>query len=352
MGFAHTVRGLLNLEPNNMNLRLLPLLVLLSVTAGARAELEPASSPPVVDLRVGLARAMSHDPSLAKGAGQAGYVELERGGVIGALLPLPIVDADSKAKSALGDYLTLRGALGASQRFTIGDCRRRSGRIFVWFELEAPKELAQAPAAVGVWVERGVRVFRIGNEHDNELATTATVTVPDPVTGLTPAGRDVVARILAAGAVVDVSGASEPAINEVLVLAERAHAPVIASHSNARALADRRGNLSDAAIRGIARGGGLVAVTLARESLAAGRPATLEHLIRQISYLVRIAGAEHVALGTGFESGVGPVQDFRSAEDLPRLARGLRSAGLSGIDVERVFYRNALRVLCAPRASE
>lgn len=295
---------------------------------------------------------MFRDPSLAAGVGQAGYVELQKGGVIGVLLPLPIVGVDSVPNKALSDYCTLRSALGSSERFAINDCRRRTGRISVWFELEAPNELAHAPSAVGLWIERGVRVFRIAGERDNDLATAATAVTAGTAMGLTPAGRDVVSRILAAGAIVDVAGASDRSIDEILGLAEKSRSPVIATHSNARALADRAGNLSDAAIRGIAHSGGLIGVTALRASLAAGRPATLEHLTRQISYLVRIAGAEHVALGTGFESGVGPVRDFHGAEDLPRLATYLRSAGLTDADIERVFYRNAQRILCASRASE
>ena len=65
---------------------------------------------------------------------------------------------------------------------------------------------------------------------------------------------------------------------------------------------------------------------------------------------MRVAGPEHVALGTGFEAGVSPVVDFESAADFPRLASALRAAGLSQEDIARVFHENAERVLC-PRNS-
>jgi membrane dipeptidase len=335
-----------------MKSRVLLLTCLLLLPVGARAERETAWRPPVIDLRVGLSRAVNRDPSLAHGASQAGYVELERGGVIGVLLPLPALDHDSPPKSALSAYFTLRAALDSSQRFAIGDCRGRTGRISAWFELEAPDELAQAPSAVGLWVERGVRVFRIGGERDNQLATVATSLAPSPSTGLTLVGREVVSRIIAAGALIDVSDASPRSIADVLEIAAKSHAPVIATHSNARALSDRPRNLSDTAIRGIAQSGGVIAVTALHGSLAAGRPATLDHLVRQIAYLVRVAGAEHVALGTGFESGAGPVRDFLVAGDFPRLATSLRTAGLSAGDVEGVFSHNAQRILCATRVPQ
>ena len=326
---------------------------LLLLPVAVSAEPDAIAQVPVVDLRVGLSRSLIRDASLAKGAGQAGYVELGKGGVIGALLPLPTPIAGQPSAPALPAYVALRRALETSQRFAINDCRRTNARISAWFELEAPDELAREPSSVGLWAVRGARVFAIASEHDNELTTAATGFEPGPVTGLTDAGRDVVSRILTAGALVDVSGASELSIDEVIELARKARMPVIATHSNARALAGQPRNLSDAAIRAIARSGGVIGVTAVHGLIAPGRSATVEHLVRQISYLVRVAGPEHVALGIGFESGAGPVRDFGSAGDFPRLAVLLRAAGLSQPDVQRVFYGNALRILCAgPGAKE
>lgn len=322
---------------------------LLLLPLGAGAEAGAAWNAPIIDLRVGLANSMLRDPSLARGFGQAGYVELRKGGVSGVLLPLPAPSAEPSAKSAFFDYVALRAALESSQQFAIDACERSTGRISVWFELEAPNELAGDPRAVPLWIEHGVRVFRIGEERNNLLVTAAAGTALGASPGLSPIGREVVSRIYASGGVADVSDASPRTIDDVLALAAGAGGPVIATHSNARALFDRPRNLSDASIRGIAQSGGIVAATALRSSLPAGRLATLDHLVHQISYLVRVAGAEHVALGSGFELATGPVRDFLSAADFPRLATSLRSAGLSAPDVERVFYRNAERVLCASR---
>ena len=322
-------------------------------SAPAAAERARAEGVPVIDLRVGFSYSLGRDPSLATGSGQAGYVELAKGGVVGVLLPFPAHLDERPAEPPLGSYLPLRAALAASQRFTVDHCQRSTTEISAWLELEAPDELVREPTAVGLWAERGARVFAIASEHDNELTTAATGFAPGPVTGLTRAGRDVVSRILSVGGIVDVSGASELSIDEVVQLALKAKLPVIATHSNARALADQPRNLSDASLRAIARTGGLIGATAAHGLIAPGRSATLEHVVRQILYLVRVAGAEHVALGIGFESGAGPVRDFESARDFPRLARALRAAGLRSVDVQRVFHDNAWRVLCGgPRPRE
>jgi microsomal dipeptidase-like Zn-dependent dipeptidase len=94
-------------------------------------------------------------------------------------------------------------------------------------------------------------------------------------------------------------------------------------------------NLDDAQIREIAATNGVIGVTAVHGTLAPGRTATMKHLVRQILYLARVAGPEHVALGMGFE----------------RLAADLHDAGMCDGDIQRVFYKNVLRVLCAPRAA-
>jgi membrane dipeptidase len=318
---------------------------------GGAAQTEPASEVPVIDLRVGLSQSVPRDGSLAEGVGQAGYVALDRGRVIGALLPLPVSEASGQDDAA-SDYATLRTALSFSERFEVDGCHPVPGRIAAWFELEAPDELANDPSLVGLWVARGARVFAIAGSHDSGLGSAASGLGAGPIAGLTTAGRNVVRRILAAGALVDVSNASDPTIDDVIDLAKAAHAPVIASHSNARALADEPRNLSDTQIREIANSGGLIGVTAVHGSLAPGRTASLTHLVRQITYMVQLVGAEHVALGIGFEAGVGPVTDFRSAADFPRLATALRAAGLKQRDVARVFYQNAQRLLCPAAAGQ
>lgn len=331
--------------------RILALLVSMVLEASPTPAQGPAVATPVVDLRVGLSLGMAKDGSLAEGVGQAGYLDLARGDVVGSLLPFPTYVPRARKPNAATAFFALRTALQLSQRFTLDGCARRSDRIAVWFAHEAPDELARQPTSVGLWVTRGVRVFAIAGEADNALATAATGTGPGPVTGLTRMGREVVRQILTAGALVDVSGASDPSIDDVIELARAAHAPVIASHANARALADSPRNLSDTQIRELAKGGGVIGVTALHGQLAPGRRANLQHLVRQILYLVRVAGPEHVALGIGFEAGVSPVVDFETAADFPRLASALRSAGLSQTTVSRVFHENAQRVLCLGRAA-
>ena len=323
-------------------LLLLPLLLLGGAPARVRAEM------PVIDLRVGLSLIVTRDGSLAEGQGQAGYVELARGNVIGVVLPIPGHSEGRLPRlDASTAFFQLRTALSLSQKFAFQGCTRRSDRIAAWISLEAPDALARDPTQVGLWVARGIRVFSIAGKRDNDVATSSTGIGPGPITGLTRAGHEVVRQILAAGALVDVSDASTLSIDEVIDMARAWHVPVIATHSNARALADSPWNLADAQIREIAASNGIIGVTAVHGMLAPGRTSSILHVVKQILYLVQVAGSDHVALGIGFESGVSPLVDLKSAADSPRLASDLRDAGMSEEDIARVFYKNALRVLCA-----
>jgi microsomal dipeptidase-like Zn-dependent dipeptidase len=319
----------------------LPLLLLGGAPVPAHAKI------PVIDLRVGLSLIVSRDGSLAEGQGQAGYLELARGNVIGVVLPIPgHSEGRLPGQDATTAFFALRTALSLSQKFELRGCARPSSRIATWISLEAPDELARDPSQVRLWVTRGVRVFAIASGRDNEVATSASRIAPGPVTGLTHAGREVVRQVLANGALIDVSDASDLSIDDVVEMARPSHAPVVATHSNASALADNPLNLGDAQIREIAATNGVIGVTAVHGTLAPGRAATMKHLVRQILYLVRVAGPEHVALGIGFEAGVSPLIDLKSAADSARLAADLHDAGMSDENIAGVFYENALRVLC------
>jgi membrane dipeptidase len=148
------------------------------------------------------------------------------------------------------------------------------------------------------------------------------------------------------GGVVDVSHASDRATLELIDLGEKAGAPVVASHSNARALAPHTRNLTDQQLRGLARTGGVVGVNFHQTFLApAGRNANLGHLVRQIRYIARVAGIDAVALGSDFEGGIRPVSELGNAGQFQRLARALRDSGMSEQEISKVFHKNALRVL-------
>lgn len=300
---------------------------------------------PVVDLRVHLPYQLSLGRTLEQGSGQADVARLARGGVSGVVLPL-LATEDGRHPPLVAAYRTLHRALARSSHFAMPGCRTRPGAVRTWLALEDSERLAQHPSEVGLWMQRGVRLFGLVGRRDNSLATSSRHAEPEPLVGLSSTGRAVVREIHAAGGIVDVSHASSLTTREVLELARQAGRPVVASHSNARALADLPRNLSDDEIRAIAASGGVVGITFDRRLLARGRHARLAHVVNHIRHVAKVGGIAHVAIGSGFESGTRPPHELLNAGRFPRLAGALAASGMERADIERVFHGNALRLLC------
>ncbi len=326
--------------------RLSSTLLAILLVQHALAQSSPAV--PVFDLNVGLERATTMPGTLAVGTGQAGYLQLAKGHVSGILTPFPPANAEPNAAV---DILSLRESLTTSDHFDSFGCAAKSSRIRTWFELVSPEELAADPSSVLLWITRGARAFRLVNVRDSALATSTATPPAALVSGLTPIGREVVTRILAGNGLVDVSRLSSIAFDEVIQLALASHEPVIATHVAAAALAAHPWNMSDQQLIDISRTGGLVALTFDRRQLAPGRTARIDHVVSQLKHLARTMGSDHVALGSGFETGEDVPLDLESATQFPRLAAKLLAAGLSRSDVERIFHENAERVLCRASAT-
>jgi membrane dipeptidase len=138
---------------------------------------------------------------------------------------------------------------------------------------------------------------------------------------------------------------------EVLDRASASRSPLIVTQGSARAVLRRPGSLSDWQLRAVARTGGVVGIHFDREAIGGGRDASVADLIRHIEHVERVAGPEAVALSSGFETGIIPPSGLGSAARFPRLADALMRTGMSRAALRALFYQNAARVLCGPRAA-
>jgi membrane dipeptidase len=338
------------------------LLALAALTSGLLAPLPllgaaaSEASPPVVDLHVDLSYRINYKGgTLARGSGQYPASELGPAGVVGVVLPLFVPHDVSQTGPRLQDLETSRARLleliPTVPPYALPGCSTRDGAVKTWFSLEGAAPLAGDRGAARTWVDRGVRVFGLVHTKDNALATTSSGGDAKTV-GLTPAGRDLLHDIDHAGGLVDVSHASDAAVADVLAEAAKDGAPVVATHSNARALTPHPRNLTDEQLRGIARSGGVVGVNFHSRFLTPKKRATIADVVRHVAYLVRVAGVEHVAIGSDYEGDIEPPLGMESVRGFPRLFAALRRAGFSRDDVSRVFGANAMRLLCPPAAAK
>lgn len=310
----------------------------------------------VVDLHVDLSYQVNYKArALAPASGQFVADRLLGAGVRGVVLPLYVPNEVSPDGPRLSDleqsYATMLGQLHVTPPYALPFAEQAEGHIATWFAFEGAAPFAGHPEAVKVWVDHGVRIWGLVHVHDNALATSAGAgrqRLKHNV-GLTPLGHELVRAIHAAGGIIDVSHASDRAVEDILAHAQADSMPVIATHSNAAQLAPHARNLTDAQLVAIAATGGLIGVNFHGKFLARDREATLADVVEQIRYIADRVGVAHVGLGSDFEGGIHPPRQLRDVSGYPILARALLKSGFSRKDVRAIFAENALRLLMRPR---
>jgi membrane dipeptidase len=173
--------------------------------------------------------------------------------------------------------------------------------------------------------------------------------------GLTPFGIDVVSAMNRVGMAIDISHCGERTSLEAIAASRQ---PVLATHSNARALVPHQPRCkSDDVIRRLARAGGVIGMTMVRAFVRSGRP-TLSDLLDHFDYAARLVGIEHVGIGSDLDP---DALDSQSGRILPQYAirgllpearilqvtDGLLRRGYAERDVALILGGNFQRVLAA-----
>jgi len=237
----------------------------------------------------------------------------------------------------------------------------------------------------------GVRYMTLSWSNTNEWADSSGDIDDQKVqhhNGLTDFGKQVVLEMNRLGMMVDISHVADKTFWDVMATTK---APVIASHSSARALVDAPRNMTDEMLRAVAKNDGVVQVNFfngfidesfrkaqlaeAKDQAAAvqayvdqmkaeGKPVSyvdedrierewtakiprppLKSLIDHIDHIAKVAGIDHVGLGSDFDgvSGATP-QGIDSAADLPKITQALLDRGYSGDDIKKILGGNLMRV--------
>lgn len=301
----------------------------------------------VVDLHVDLPWQVHYKkrpPSLDRG--HTTRKALLSGHVKGLVLPLYIpgkVRPSGPAPGDLEEVFSTIEKLVFSPLLPLGaEGRWDKPRVRSWLAIEGAQALASDPQAITQWVQRGVRLVGLAHTSDNELAGSSTGKLRG---GFTDRGKQLAKAALDAGALLDVSHLSDAAFEDARQLSEQHSAPLVASHSDARAVCNHPRNLTDAQLRAIASSGGVAGLNLHAPYLSSSPNPTMVEVIAQLDHMVKIAGEDHVAIGSDFDGGITPPADISTPMAFPDLARALQRHGWSDARIEKVFSANALRVL-------
>jgi membrane dipeptidase len=264
---------------------------------------------------------------------------------------------------------------------------RRAGKIAALASLEGGHLIANSLAVLRMFYKLGVRYMTLAHFASNIYADSMTdVAVHD---GLSKLGRELVREMNRIGIMIDVSHLSDKAVLDAV---EESQAPVIASHSSVGAIAPIVRNMPDEVIKAIAAKGGVICINFhagyldqkAFDTYIKNRPQRdreikdvlaihandparwemvrgiqrkyfvqmpkVDHkmLLKHIDHIVRIAGPDHVGLGSDFDgiSGMVPV-GLEDVSKYPLLVKGLIDMGYSDQNIRKIMGLNILRAFRA-----
>ena len=158
---------------------------------------------------------------------------------------------------------------------------------------------------------------------------------------LTPKGVEFVEAMQDLGIIVDCSHLNDAGTEQ---LGDILDVPFIASHSNAREVTAHTRNLPDNLIKLIANKGGVIGLNFAQSFLGTSPVSRIEDIVKHGLYLINKGGEDVVALGTDFD-GIKPDTEIKDASEMYRLYDAFKEAGLSVEQCEKLFWKNADRLL-------
>lgn len=261
------------------------------------------------------------------------------------------------------------------------------GRVLLPLGMENGAPIGDDIGNVEFFFDRGVRYITLAHSANNRLSDSS-YALEKKWNGLSPFGREVVAEMNRLGIMVDVSHLSNAAVEQAVELST---VPVIASHSALRHFTPGfERNLSDALFKRIADKGGVVQIPFGNafvnpeaaadtqayfraadafdrrnaELKAAGKPAedkqafedawdaahpprptTMDAVLDQIDHAVKLAGPDHVGIGSDFDGVGGNLPEgLRTVADFPNLVAGLQARGYAEADIRKILGGNLLRV--------
>jgi membrane dipeptidase len=262
----------------------------------------------------------------------------------------------------------------------------QQGKIAALLGVEGGHMIANDLGVLRTFAALGARYMTLTHSGNNDWADSST---DKPVhNGLSDFGKDVVREMNRLGVVVDISHVADKTFYDVLATSK---APIFASHSSCRALCDHPRNMTDEMMKALAAKGGVVHINyhvgflsqefrdaerahpeinkqiaaeldkrcgeneacqliegdrLTREMVAQGKLPRVgwEKIIEHIDYAVKVAGVDHVGLGSDFD-GANMPYGMEDATHLPQITEALLRKGYSEADIRKILGENTLRVL-------
>lgn len=287
---------------------------------------------------------------------------------------LDLRDAMQSVLDAHPDQIELATTAADIQRIV------KSGKISAFLAIEGGHQIDDDLRVLRMYYKLGIRAMTLTHFKNNDWADSST-DKPEH-NGLTDFGKDVVREMNRLGMIVDVSHVSDKTFYDALAVSTK---PVIVSHSSMRAISDIPRNVTDDMLRALAKNGGVIGInfgegfinpkdagalqasitTLSSAPVLFGKAlddhaaedirkdftahtkvyATVSDVADHIDHAVKIAGIDHVGIGSDFDGITGPPNGLEDVSKMPNLIAVLLKRGYSDRDIKKIFGENYLRVI-------
>lgn len=285
-------------------------------------------------------------------ANPRGHLDLKRMKRFSACAQFFAIFEDAKDKSAKEmkeifqkQYQIFRSELGQNQEEVVFCCTSGEadvaflqGKVAAFLSVEGAELLGCSLEELDLAYVFGVRAVNLTWNRSNVLSGSA---LEESDRGLSPLGKTFVRRMQKLGMLVDVSHLSDPGFWDVIDLAEK---PVIASHSNSRAICQHPRNLNDAQFSALSQIGGVAGLNLYSDFL--GTDPDFNTIRAHLDHFWTLGGENHVSLGgdwdgcdmmpRGFEEGI---------VGLEKLYEYLLQRNYSESLLEKLYFKNLMRVV-------
>jgi membrane dipeptidase len=268
---------------------------------------------------------------------------------------------------------------------TVADIQRITAakKIAVILTIEGGHQIDDDLAVLRVYHSLGIRSMTLTHFRNTGWADASTDKPRN--NGLTDFGKEVVREMNRLGMIVDLSHVSDKTFNDALAVTTK---PVIVSHSSCRAISPIPRNVTDEMLHALARNGGVIGINLdsgflnAKEGEAIMRlinksaakvtpdltgraldvfaaedhkefqksrktTATVDDAVNNIDHAVKIAGIDHVGIGSDYDGGITPPLGLEDISTRPALVGALKKRGYSQADIDKIMGGNFLRVMRA-----
>ena len=227
---------------------------------------------------------------------------------------------------------------------TGGDVDRaeKSGEKLALLTIEEGGILNGKLERLDTFYQKGIRLITLTWNYENCIGFPNSLNPRRMQKGLKPFGKQVIEKMNTKGMLVDVSHLSDGGFWDCIRWSKK---PIVASHSNARALCPHPRNLSDEMLHAIGDKGGVAGLNFYPRFLRKDSPAQVSDLARHAMHMLQKAGEDAVALGTDFDGFAADQKWFHGIEDIESVWEMMKRAGFTERQLDKIALGNIKRVL-------